>query len=62
MTVFEAAAYLCMRRGTLDNYRSLGIGPMWTKGARGKGGGRIDYTQKALDEWRAGRQCPTCGP
>lgn len=61
MTTKEAAKHLGMNPGTLANYRSLGIGPEWTKKSRGPGGGRVAYTKKALEEWAQGNVCPTCG-
>ncbi len=62
-TTKEAAAYLGMSSRTLDNLRSQGRGPDFSRLPKGRGPGprRIQYTRTALDTWRAGQRCPTCG-
>ncbi|MGE3871348.1 MAG: helix-turn-helix domain-containing protein [Parvibaculaceae bacterium] len=46
LTVAEAAAYLRLRKRTLDNMRWMGTGPKFRKH-----GGRIFYHKDELAEW-----------
>lgn len=46
LTVAEAAAYLRLRKRTLDNMRWMGTGPKFRKH-----GGRILYHKDDLTEW-----------
>jgi Helix-turn-helix domain len=46
LTVAEAAAYLRLKKRTLDNMRWMGLGPQFRKH-----GGRIYYHIDELKEW-----------
>jgi hypothetical protein len=46
LTVTEAAAYLRLKKRTLDNMRWMGLGPQFRKH-----GGRIYYHVDELKEW-----------
>ncbi|MAN74225.1 helix-turn-helix domain-containing protein [Henriciella sp.] len=46
LNVVEAAAYLRLKRSTLDHYRCEGRGPIYRKH-----GARVFYTRKSLDDW-----------
>jgi hypothetical protein len=46
LTVPEAAAYLRLKKRTLDNMRWMGNGPMFRKH-----GGRVYYLVKELEDW-----------
>lgn len=62
MTASETAAYLGITYGTLANYRSLGIGPRWSKKKSHQGGpARVFYDKSDVDRWKSQQACPTCG-
>jgi len=46
----EAARYLCLRRATLDVWRSTGKGPGYIKMTQSQSG-RIRYRLSELDRW-----------
>lgn len=56
MRASEAARQLGVTYGTLANWRSLGIGPRWTKGQR-----LIYYDAEDIKAWKAAGKCPHCG-
>jgi predicted DNA-binding transcriptional regulator AlpA len=49
LDVIEAAAYLRLKRRTLDNMRWQGIGPRFRKH-----GGRVVYHRDDLNDWSEG--------
>lgn len=51
LSVVEAAAFLGLSRGTLDNLRWQGGGPAYRKH-----GGRVLYTLEALKHWSKSRE------
>lgn len=51
LNVEEAAAFLRLRRSTLDHYRCEGRGPIYRKH-----GARVFYTKASLIEWSERRQ------
>ena len=58
LNVKEAAAYLRLRKRTLDNMRWLGIGPRFRKH-----GGRVVYHSDDLTTWSdSATRLPTSGP
>lgn len=50
LNVVQAAAYLGLKRQTLDNYRWAGGGPQYRKH-----GGRVLYKRDELDRWSDNR-------
>lgn len=55
LTVVEAAAYLSLAKGTLDNWRNKGIGPKFIRLGHGKRG-PVRYRKAVLDEWLKSRE------
>lgn len=51
LSVAEAAQYLRLKRGTLDNFRWAGGGPKYRKH-----GGRVMYRRDELDAWSEARE------
>lgn len=51
LNVEEAAAFLRLRRSTLDHYRCEGKGPLYRKH-----GTRVFYTRASLIDWSARRE------
>ncbi len=46
MTTIEAAAYVGLKKPTMERFRFLGQGPVYCKL-----GGAVRYRKKDLDEW-----------
>lgn len=46
LTVKEAAAYVCLAKGTLDHMRTAGNGPRFIKLGR-----KVIYDTRDLDQW-----------
>lgn len=58
LSVEQVCARLNVSRQTLTNWRSLGDGPRYVKtsGEVGRRGGRVEYPEEAVEEFRAARR------
>lgn len=53
MRVAEAAEYLGLARGTLDNWRPKGVGPKFIRLGLGERRSTVGYRKCDLDAWLA---------